>query len=166
MSETEYVEGLNAFTETAVSDIAASTLAYEQIVDPTKTDLVARLDRENAIGSAARQEFDALDPPDSLADVHRVIDDVLARSLGAGEGLVAVANTVSTLEEMEQTPEFGEYQAVNVDSHRICLDVQAKLDDLVSAGTRLDNPWIPTLRLAVQAALGCDTLGTAGPARG
>ena len=108
MSETEYVEGLNALTETAVSDVEAFSHAYEQIVDPTKADLVARLDQEVAISNEARQEFDALDPPDSLADVHRVIDDVLACSLAAGEGLVAIADTVSNLEEAEPTPEFDE----------------------------------------------------------
>ncbi len=166
MSETEYVEGLDAFTKTAVSEVQASTLAYAQIVDPTKADLVARLDRENAIGTEARQEFDALDPPDSLADVHRVIDDVLARSLAAGEGLVAVAVTVSSLEEAEQTPEFAEYEAAKADSHRNCLDVQTELDDLASAETRFDNPWMPTLRLAVQATLGCDMLGSPTPATG
>ena len=156
MSEDEYVEGLNNLVATAVSDLESSSFVYEQIGDPTKADLVALIDREIAISHEARQEFDALDPPDSIADVHRVIDDVLARSLTAAEGLVAVIDTVGSLEEVEQTPEFAEYQAANADADRICLDVQTKLDDLVGTSEVFsDVPWMPTLRLTVQAALGC-----------
>ena len=156
MSEDEYVEGLNNLVETAVSDLESSSFVYEQIGDPTKAEFVAFVDREIAISHEARQEFDALDPPDSIADVHRVIDDVLARSLAAAEGLVAVTDTLSSLEEAEQTPEFAEYQAANADADRICLDVQTKLDDLgATSEVFSDVPWMPTLRLTVQAALGC-----------
>lgn len=69
-------------------------------------EFVARVDREIAINSEFRQGFEALDPPDPIADVHRIIDDILDRGLSAAEGLVAVADTVSSLEEAEQTPEF------------------------------------------------------------
>jgi len=160
MSETEYVEGLNALVETARSDLEGPSLAYEQIADPTKADLVAFVGQEIAINYEAREEFDALDPPDSIADVHGVIDDTLARGLTATEGLLAVAETVSSVEEVEKTSEFAEYQAANANSERSCLDVQSKLDDLADSERGVDNPWMPDLRLTVRVALGCDQVGT------
>jgi hypothetical protein len=159
-SETEYVEGLNALVETARSDLEGPSLAYEQIADPTKADLVAFVGQEIAINYEVREEFDALDPPDSIADVHQVIDDTLARGLTATEELLAVAETVSSLEEVEQTSEFAEYQAANANSDRSCVDVQSKLDDLADSDRGIDNPWMPELRLTVRVALGCDQVGT------
>ncbi len=74
----------------------------------------------------------------------------------------AGAGTVSSLKEAERTPEFAEYRAANADGARICLDVQAKLDDLAANGEAFaDTPWIPDeLSLAVGAALGCGELET------
>jgi hypothetical protein len=160
MSETEYVEGLNALVETARSDLEGPSLAYEQNPDSTKADFIAFVEIEIAANYEAREEFDALDPPDSIADVHQVIDETLARGTTAAEGLVAVADTVSSLEEVEQTPEFAEYQAANANSDRSCLEVQSKLDDLADSERGVDNPWIPELRLTVRVALGCDQVGT------
>jgi len=159
-SETEYVEGLNALVKTARSDLEGPSLAYEQIAGSTKADLVAFVELEIAANYEARQEFDALDPPDSIADVHQVIDETLARGTIAAERLVAVADTVSSLEEVEQTPEFAEYQAANANSDRSCLDVQSKLDDLADSDRGIDNPWMPQLRLTVRVVLGCDESGT------
>jgi hypothetical protein len=160
MSETEYVDGLNALVVTAASDLEASYVAYEQIADPTLADFVARIDREITVEHAVSQRFDALDPPDSIADVHRVMVDTLARILAAAEGLVDVADTVSSLEEAEQTPEYAEYQAVNADADSICLDLQAKINDLAASGEGFGGPWISDLRLTVKAFLDCGDVGT------
>ncbi len=161
MSETEYVEGLNALVVTVASDLEAPFVAYEQIADPTLAEFVAFVDQEIAVEYAVRQGFEALDPPDSIADVHQVMADGLARLLAAAEGLVAVAGTVSSLEEVEQTPEFAEYQAAHADPDGICRDVEAKLDDLAATSEALtDIPWMPTLRLTVEVALGCGEFAT------
>ncbi len=93
--------------------------------------------------------------------MHRVIDDVVDRELAAAEGLVAVADTVGSLEEAEQTPEFAEYQAAHADEPRICLEVQAKLDNLAATSAALrDVPWMSVLRLTVRAALPCDEIAS------
>ena len=159
MSPTEYVDGLNPLVDTALSNFEASVVVYEQIADPTLPDFVARVNREIANNSEFREGFDVLDPPDSIADVHRVIDDVLDRGLSAAEELVAAAGAVNSLEEAEQTPEFAEYQAANADSDRICLDLQAKLDALATRAP-IDNSWIPNLGLTTRAALGCEEIPT------
>jgi hypothetical protein len=161
MSETEYVEGLNDLVETAVPNLEASAAAYGQIADPTMAEFVAGIDREIAIGGEFRQGLDALDPPDSIADVHRIIDDILDRGQSAAEGLVAVADTVSSLEEAQHTPEFAEYQAANADSDRICRDLQSKLDTIAESGEAFaDVPWLSGLGLTVRAAFGCANIET------
>jgi hypothetical protein len=159
MSETEYVENLNALVVRAGSDLEASFAAFEQIADPTLEEFVAFVEQQLVVEYEVRDWFEELDPPDSIDDVNQVMVDTLARILAVAEGLVDVADTVSSLEEMERTPEFAEYQAVNADADSMCLDVQAKINDL-STRPVIDNPWITDLRLTVRAFLDCDDVGT------
>jgi hypothetical protein len=162
MTATEYVEGLNALVATGRSDFEAAVVAQEQIAEPTMAESLAFLEREVAIRQEFLSGFEALDPPESLAGVHQALGDAMARLLAAAEALVADVGTVSSLEEAEQTPEFAEYRAANADGARICLDVQAKLDDLAAGGEAFaDTPWIADeLGLAVRAALGCGEIET------
>jgi hypothetical protein len=156
MTATEYVDALNALVETGQSDIEASAADYGQIEEPTLAEAVAFIEREVEIRSEFREGFEALDPPDSLAEVHRVLGDALLRLLDAAEGLVGVADSVSSVEEAEQTPEFTEYLAANADGRLACLEVQELLDGLVASGEALaDAAWIPDVGLAVRAVLSC-----------
>jgi hypothetical protein len=63
------------------------------------------------------------------------------------------------MEELERTPEFAEYYTVNADADSMCLDVQARINDL-STGPVIDSPWIADLRLTVRAFLDCDEVET------
>lgn len=161
MTATEYVDALNALVETGRSDIEASAVAFGQLEDPTLADSVAFVEREVAIRKEFREGFDALDPPDSLVEVHRVLGEAFVRLIDAAEGLVAVTDSVSSVEEAEQTPEFAEYLAANADGNLACLDVQELLDDLVASGEALaDATWLPQIGLAVRAVLGCGEIDT------
>lgn len=157
MSPDEYVEGLNDLVAETAPELVASSEAYEQIADPTMADWVAYVDREIAILRVFGSRFDALDPPESIADVHRVLEAAVDRGFAAAEGLVGVADTVSSPEEAEQTPEFAEYQAATAEgSSRVCRDAQAELDDLATSGEELViEPWLSSLGLTVRAVLGC-----------
>lgn len=159
MTATEYVDALNALVETGSSDIEASSAAYGQIAEPTLAEAVAFIEREVEIRRQFREGFEALEPPDSLAEVHRVLGDAFVRVLEAAEDLVAVADSVSSTEEAEQTPEFAEYLAANADGRLACLEVQELLDNLVASGEALgDATWIPDVGLAVRAVLGCEEI--------
>ncbi len=159
MTETEYVEDLNALVVTAGSDLEAALAAFEQITDPTLEEFVAFVDQQLTIEYGVRERFEALDPPDSIGEVHQVMVDTLDRILAVAEGVIQVADTVDSLEEMEQTPEFAEYHAVNAEADSMCLDVQARINDLATRPV-IDNPWIADLRLTVQAFLDCDDVAT------
>ncbi len=154
MSETEYVEGLNNLVNSAGPRFEASYETYGQIAEPELADLVDRVERELAIMYDVRGRFDALDPPGSIADVNGIMVDTLGRLIGVAEALVDASNTVGSLQEAEQTPEFAAYQSVNAESDSMCPDVQAEFDKL-SNRVVIDDPWISDLRLTVRAFLDC-----------
>ena len=55
----------------------------------------------------------------------------------------------------------GVIGAANDDGARVCLEVQAKLDDLAASSEAFaDVPWLSGLGLAVQAAVGCGEVET------
>ena len=159
MSETEYVEDLNALVVNAGSGLEASLVTFEGIADPTLEEFVDLVEQQLIVEYEVRDRFEAFDPPGSIDDVNQVMVDTLARIIAAGEGLVDVADTVGSLKEIEQTPEFAEYQGVNADADSMCLDVEAKINDL-STRPVLDTPWLADLRLTVRAFLDCDDVGT------
>jgi len=159
MSETEYVEDLNALVVSAGSGLEASLATFERIADPTLEEFVGLVEQQLIVEYEVRDRFEAFDPPSSIDDVNQVMVDTLARIIAVGEGLVDVADTVGSLKEIEQTPEFAEYQGVNADADSMCLDVEAKINDL-STRPVLDTPWLADLRLTVRAFLDCDDVGT------
>lgn len=154
MSETEYVEGLNNLVETTAPRFEALYAGYGQIAEPTLADLVGRIEQELEIMYDVRGLFDALDPPDSIVDVNGIMVDTLGRLIGVAEGVVAVSDTVATVAEVEQTPEFAAYQSVNAESDSMCPEVQAEFDRLSDRAV-IDDPWISDLRLSVRAFLDC-----------
>ena len=161
MTADEYVADLNALAATGRSDFKAAAAAFDQAAEPTLADAVAFLEQEIAIRHVFLDGFEALDPPESIAEVHQLLGDAFARLTAAAEGLAATAGTVSSIEEAEQTPEFAEYRAANADGARVCLEVQAKLDDFAASGEAFaDVPWVSGLGLAAQAAVGCGEIET------
>lgn len=154
MSETEYVEGLNDLVEATTPRFGALYASYEEIAEPTLADFVARVEQELVIMNDVRGLFDALDPPDSIADVNEIMVDTLARLIEVAEGVVAASGIVATVAEVEQTPEFAAYQSVNAESDSLCPEVQAEFDKLSDRAV-IDDPWISDLRLSVRAFLDC-----------
>lgn len=158
MSENEYVERLNDLVATLGPELDASLATYGQISDPTMADWAAFIDREVAIRLKFVEGFEAMDPPDSITDVHQILGDALDRGLVSAQSLATVAETASSPAEAEQTPEFAEYLAANEDgSSRVCLEAQAKLDELAASGEVFsDVPWFPgELTETVRVAFGC-----------
>jgi hypothetical protein len=162
MSADDYIDGLNDLVAATAPDLDASLAAYEQIADPTLEDWAAFVEREIAIRRVFGDGFDALDPPDAVAEVHRLIKDAVDRGLAATEALITVADTASTPEEAQRTPEFAEYQAANADgSSRVCQDAVAKLDELAASSEAFaDQPWISSLAVTVRAAFRCIEVAT------
>jgi hypothetical protein len=159
MSGNEYVESLNALVVDAGSDFETSLAAYEQTANPTLEDFIDFVEQQLVFEYEVRDRFDTFDPPDTIDEVNQVMVDTLARIIAAAEGLVEVADTVGSLRELQQTPEFAEYRGVNTDADSMCQDVEAKLNDL-STRPAIDSPWLTDLQRTVRAFLDCDDAGT------
>jgi hypothetical protein len=160
MSETEYVESLNAVVLDAGLELRASLKVYEQIADPTLDDFIDHVERQLVAEYRVRDRFESFDPPDSTDEVNQIMVDALAQIIAVAEGLVDVADTVSSLEEIERTSEFAEYQGVNAETDGMCQGVQAKLNDL-SDRPVIEDPWLSDLQRTVKAFLDCgDPPGT------
>ncbi len=155
MSEAEYVESLNDLVVDAGSDLGASLVAYEQIADPTLDDFIGFIEQQLIFEYEVRDRFETFDPPGSIGEVNQVMVDTLARIIAAAEGLLDVADTVSSLEEIAKTSEFANYQGVNTDADSMCEDVEAKLNDL-SDRPVIEGPWLSDLQRTVRAFLDCD----------
>jgi len=109
MTTAAYVESLNALVASGRSDLEAAVVAHGQIAEPTLAESFAFVEREVAIRQEFLAGFEALDPPNSIAEVHRVLADAMARLLAAAEGLVAPAwrklnRHPSSLNTAPQTP--------------------------------------------------------------
>ena len=159
MSETEYVESLNALVVETGAEFETSIAIYGQIADPTMADFVALIDRGIAIKYKVRERFADFDPPAAIIEVHQIMVDHLDKLLDADEQLVARAETVDGLNELEQTAEFAAYEATNSSADSSCVGVQAKINNLATRES-IDADWIPDLRLTVGASLGCDETGS------
>ena len=158
MSETEYVESLNALVTNAGSGLEAARVDYEQITDPTLDEFVEFVGQQLAVEYNVRDQFDSFDPPSSIDGVNQIMVDALGRIIAAAEALVDAADTVGTLEEIERTPEFAAYRMVNADSDSMCPDVQAEFDAL-SDRPAMETPWLDELQLTARALLDCDDAG-------
>jgi hypothetical protein len=159
MSGDEYVESLNALVVDAGSDLEASFAAYEEVADPSLEDFIDFVEQQLVFEYEVRDRFDTFDPPGSVDEVNQVMVDTLARIIAAAEGLVEVVDTVGSLEELQQTPEFAEYRGVNTDADNMCQDVEAKLN-VLSTGPAIDSPWLTDLQRTVRAFLDCDDAET------
>ena len=157
MSATEYVEELNAIASRANARFEPVVAAYNAAEVPTLADEREFLAQEIAIRSAEVEPFDALDPPESLEEIHGLLDGLLAWQLEAAEKLAPVAETTSSVDELQRTAEFADYEAANENGARVCHEVQARLDELAEQPL-LDNSWIPDLRLTMRGALGCSDI--------
>ena len=157
----EYINGLDEGVTVGFSDAEAASVAHRQSANPTMEEAVAFIEQEIAIRRAFLDSYGALEPPEAITEVHQAVGDAFARLLAAAERLVAVADTAGNLQELEQTPEFAEYQAANADDSLVivCLDMQAKFDDIVADSEAFsDDPWLSSVAVTVRAALRCTDL--------
>ena len=165
VSLSEYAEELTTLMEEAIEqgeELTASgtgaVLVAEgaQLDEFTPKDLQAALERVKAMEQRIRAGADAIEPPEALADLHRLMFDT--RFAMALEPLAARSGTAATWEELSQTPEMAAYrEAVTVDK-QACLDIQAELDATAERGIFSDNPWLPDeLKEVIDVLLGCAT---------
>ena len=125
VSLAEYAEELTTLMEEAIEQgeeltengTGAVLVAEEaQLNEFTPKDLQVALERVTEMDQQIRADADAIEPPEALADLHRLMFDT--RFAIALEPLAARAGTAATWEELSETPKIAAYrEAVTVDKH-------------------------------------------------
>ena len=156
MSLSEYVDEMNTIGARIAQQSEVVFAEAEQIATPN--DVNAMMERVQPLRIEVLEGFEGLDPPEQVADLHRLISDWMAKIILAEEALAARASTVAGWEEFSQSSEMTAYRATLVEGKTVCTDFQAKLDATAARDVFADTPWIPgELKEVVDAALGCES---------
>jgi len=156
MSLSEYVDEMNTIGARIAQQSEVVFAEAEQIATPS--DVNAMMERVQPIRIKVLEGFEGLDPPERVADLHRLISDWMAKIILAEEALAARASAAASWEEFSQSSEMTAYRAALAEGKTVCADFQAKLDATAARGVFTDTPWIPgDLKEVVDAALGCES---------
>ena len=156
VSMSEYVDEMNTIGARIAQQSEVVFAEAEQIATPS--DVNAMMERVQPLRIEVLEAFEGVDPPEQVADLHRLLSDWMAKIMLAEEALATRASTVGSWEEFSQSSEMAAYRAVLVEGKQGCTDFQAKLDATAARGVFADMPWIPgALKEVVDAALGCES---------
>lgn len=162
LSMREYLDRTHQAAGTA-SERGAELLAEAAAIsDPTPA--ISQAGLERALGEIRiplQEAVDALEPPESIADLHDTmwtwhaelitIEQTLADRFGK------TPDTNEGWSELSESPEVAAYRASLAEGKQLCLDLQGALDERAERGLFADTPWAPDeLGRAVHAALGCE----------
>lgn len=152
---TEYVDRLNAINDRIVPQ--AEILITELELSTTPADVNATMERMVAVRIESVETTEALDPPEQIADLHRLFLGWEKRLLPIEEAMMIRAGSVAGWEEFFESPEVAAYRGALVEGKQFCLEFQSRLDATAERGVFADTPWIPDeLSEVVEARLGCD----------
>jgi hypothetical protein len=156
MSLSEYVDEMNTIGARIAQQSEVVLAEAEQIATPS--DVSAMMERVQPLRIEVLEAFEGVDPPEQVADLHRLLSDWMAKIMLAEEALATRALTVASWEEFSQSSEMAAYRAVLVEGKQGCTGFQAKLDASAARGVFADTPWVPgEVKEVVDAALGCES---------
>ena len=156
MSLSECVDEMNTIGARVAQQSDVVFAEAEQIATPS--DVNAMMERVRPLRIEVLEGFEGLDPPEEVADLHRLISDWMAKIIVVEEALGTKASAALGWEEFSQSSEMTAYRAALAEGKTVCADFQAKLDATAARGVFADTPWIPgELKEVVDAALGCES---------
>lgn len=124
----------------------------------------AFLDLRVARYTEAIEDFDALDPPPQLEEMHAAIVDFLNALLTVERDRAAFAGTIESVDDLEQVwmgPATAAVEAVEIKSVALCQAVQAEFDETHERADLANVPWIPPeLKETVSIVLNCPDVFT------
>ena len=167
MSLTEYVERLNAivsqarqsYEELVTGPEGGVLVATEgQLTDFTPQDLQTALEHVRDIEAEVDQATAAIDPPEPVADLHKLFFDFDGDFISAQEALAARAGTALDWSELSETSEMAAYRTALATDKQDCAESQAKVNTIGEQREAFaETPWIPgELKEVFRVALGCD----------
>jgi hypothetical protein len=154
LSLTGYVDRLNVINDRTVPQTEALISELERSTTPREAN--ATTERMVALRIESVEATEELDPPEQIADLHRLFMGWEIRLPPIEEALAARAGTVAGWEEFYESAEVAAYRAALVEGKRVCVEFQTRLDATAKRGVFADTPWIPgALSEVVGARLGC-----------
>ena len=114
------------------------------------------LDRAMAIRTDLQNNLTDMDPPEALADFHGDISEQLGRILAATEAWTVRAETATSLDELETSPEALAYWDLDAEMRPLCFELQSSLDSTAEREVFDEVPWIPgDMKEVVSLVMGC-----------
>jgi hypothetical protein len=154
LSLTEYSELFQSasFAMTDEFDVLEAQWASATSVEDGKE----ILDRAVAIRTDLQNSLADFDPPEALADLHGDIVEQLGRILAVQETWAARAETASSLDELNESPEAVAYWDLDAEMRPLCFEFQSRLDATAEREVFAEVPWIPgDMKEVVSLVLGC-----------
>jgi hypothetical protein len=103
--------------------------------------------------------LEVLEPPEEAAELHATLQEIMASLLTAEEARAVFAETVSSVEEIDQMWEGPEAQAVRaaeLEAIDLCYAAQDQVDATEDREAFGDTPWIPSqLKEVVRVSFNC-----------
>ncbi len=103
--------------------------------------------------------IDALEPPEEVVDLHAALQEILGSLLTAEEARAVFADTVSSVEELDQVwvgPQAQAVRAAELQAIELCYAAQGQIDATEDREAFGDLPWIPSqLQEVVRVSFNC-----------
>lgn len=159
----DYVDEVNAVLEQGQAQYTAliQSGAGEVLIAPsselnnfTPHDLHLAMEQVAEIQRSALDEADAIDPPQQVAELHRLF----FRRLPI-EALAARAGTATTWEELSESREMADYRSALAEDKKVCAEFQSILDAATDGESFAISSWLTVeIEDIAEAAIGCSSL--------
>ena len=124
---------------------------------PAPSRVAATMSAMAALRAQSVEATEALEPPQQIADLHRLLLEWENELVPIEEAFADRAAVVSGWPELLESGEVAAYRAALVEGKQRCIEFQATLDATESRGVFSDTPWLPAeFSEVVDARLGCD----------
>ncbi len=130
----------------------------DEITEFTPQDLQHAFERVREIEAGVEESIAAIDPPDSIAELHDLFFDFDDGFIPAQEAMAAKAGIAGDWYELSDSPEMSAYRTALALDKQQCADFEARLNAISDQRENLaDTPWIPPdLKEAFEAFFGCE----------
>ena len=151
------------------AEVERLVMTMNQRIDDGEADVAADSTLERAQSYAADrldtrhdfiEAFDALEPPDEVADLHAKALDIFHRLEDAETTLADLVMAAGSFEEADAvwvTPQGEAFRKIDEEAVALCAVVQADLDATQHREAFADTPWIPPeMKDVIEVTFRCD----------
>jgi len=158
MSLGEYAEEVESLVVTMNQriDDGEAEVAADPTLERAQSYATDRLDARRHFVEA----FDALGPPDEVADLHATALDIFNRLVTAETTLADLVMVAGSFEEADAvwiTPQGEAFRKIDEEAVALCAVVQADLDATQQREAFAETPWIPPeMKEVIEVTFRCD----------